>query len=484
MRKILFLLFTVLLIDVNGQVKNSTQANSINVGVNFVLKGAADVPGTKVIVSKFTYRKLVPLAIDSFYIQKDGTFYKQVRVESGITLALYIEGQNAGLIFPNSTRYGVDTLSLDLNTKEKNFKVKDKNKVCYAFFHDNYDRLKATPDSIYFAKIKENPEIYADWLEYDLANRSSIIDSFARSCHECLAVAHYFRRMNVLDQTTRYYKYLSYHNFYVQGKLSYLRPDSSLLRFAKKIPIDTNDIWLPDFNYALNARIEALTYSLLLEGNLNKNQPFILNKFSTAASCFPKNQRSFAEMLVIDEFIRTARTKSDFNRADSLRLEVKKHDSASLYYKYIEKLVLTKNPFNSEISLSLPDTTGAAWTISDSNFPIKVLFFWGTWCEPCKDQIPGLVDIMLHFAGNKGIQFINVALESKNVAGWKKAIHKYKLIGVNLYCEGDVGNEQMKKLNITAVPKIIIVKNGKIIDYRANKPSNGLLAQLEKLLFN
>lgn len=59
---------------------------------------------------------------------------------------------------------------------------------------------------------------------------------------------------------------------------------------------------------------------------------------------------------------------------------------------------------------TLPDLGGALIDIADYDDRILVINFWATWCPPCVEEIPMLIDLQRDLA-DRGIQVIGVAVE-------------------------------------------------------------------------
>jgi thiol-disulfide isomerase/thioredoxin len=49
--------------------------------------------------------------------------------------------------------------------------------------------------------------------------------------------------------------------------------------------------------------------------------------------------------------------------------------------------------------LRLPDLSGTQQTVSQYRGRVVVLNFWATWCVPCREEMPLLVDIQNRYAG-------------------------------------------------------------------------------------
>lgn len=59
---------------------------------------------------------------------------------------------------------------------------------------------------------------------------------------------------------------------------------------------------------------------------------------------------------------------------------------------------------------SLEDLDGEEVEIADFDGEVVVLNFWGTWCEPCVEEIPILVDLAREYAG-RGVQVVGIAVD-------------------------------------------------------------------------
>jgi thiol-disulfide isomerase/thioredoxin len=73
---------------------------------------------------------------------------------------------------------------------------------------------------------------------------------------------------------------------------------------------------------------------------------------------------------------------------------------------------------------SLPDPRGKSQTMSQWRGKILVVNFWATWCAPCREEIPGLINMQHKYAAN-GVQFVGIALD--NVANVLKFIGEMRI---------------------------------------------------------
>ena len=156
--------------------------------------------------------------------------------------------------------------------------------------------------------------------------------------------------------------------------------------------------------------------------------------------------------------------------------------SEAAYVATFEKklgVLRAKLPGKAAPEFSLPDTSGKMVTLKDFTGKIIYLDFWGTWCGPCREELPSLKKLEEDFAGDTSVAFVSIALEAptlkdQDVRGWKSFIISHKLTGVHLYAEGQFGNADVERYNIEAVPTFMLInRDGTFIDAAAPRPSSG-----------
>ena len=60
--------------------------------------------------------------------------------------------------------------------------------------------------------------------------------------------------------------------------------------------------------------------------------------------------------------------------------------------------------------LALNDLQGQPYRLSESQSPLVLLDFWGTWCSPCVQGMPYLVDLQRRY-GPRGLEIVGIAYE-------------------------------------------------------------------------
>ncbi len=114
----------------------------------------------------------------------------------------------------------------------------------------------------------------------------------------------------------------------------------------------------------------------------------------------------------------------------------------------------TKAP---DFALKNPD--GKVIKLSDFRGKVVVLNFWGTWCPPCRQELPDFVRVYNNYR-NKGMEILGIAVNSKE-SEVKAMIAEYKI--TYPVCMGDPKVESLYG-GIRAVPTTIIIdRKGNIV---------------------
>ena len=109
--------------------------------------------------------------------------------------------------------------------------------------------------------------------------------------------------------------------------------------------------------------------------------------------------------------------------------EVKQSDYGKKVYDFIS-LYRNIKIGDKFVDFSQKDTSNKIVRLSDFNGKIVLLEFWGSWCEPCREENPELVKIYNQFK-SKGFEILGVASET-NRTQWTKAINTDGLTWTNI----------------------------------------------------
>jgi len=90
-------------------------------------------------------------------------------------------------------------------------------------------------------------------------------------------------------------------------------------------------------------------------------------------------------------------------------------------------LLLTAAPKNKPVDLTLAGTNGDKVRLRDYRGQIVVLNFWATWCLPCNDEMPMLVQAEKEYKA-RGVTFIAASLDdSKTKKNVPAFLSKYQV---------------------------------------------------------
>jgi thiol-disulfide isomerase/thioredoxin len=75
---------------------------------------------------------------------------------------------------------------------------------------------------------------------------------------------------------------------------------------------------------------------------------------------------------------------------------------------------------------SLPDVNGKTVRSSDFKGKVVLLDFWATWCPPCRDEIPGFIELQEQY-GDQGLVVVGVSLDEGGAAVVKRFMQRFKM---------------------------------------------------------
>ena len=134
-----------------------------------------------------------------------------------------------------------------------------------------------------------------------------------------------------------------------------------------------------------------------------------------------------------------------------------------------------------EIGAIAPDFTlqsvnGDEVTLSSFKGKYLLVDFWASWCKPCREENPNVVNAYAEFAA-KGFEVLSVSLD-RDPEAWKKAIQDDGLVWTQVIDgEGNTANTY----GVTSIPfTILLDKEGKII--AKNLRGEALSHKLSELL--
>jgi thiol-disulfide isomerase/thioredoxin len=115
-----------------------------------------------------------------------------------------------------------------------------------------------------------------------------------------------------------------------------------------------------------------------------------------------------------------------------------------------------------DFELTVLESNGKSMKLSDLRGKAIVLNFWATWCEPCKIEMPWLVDLQKKY-GAQGLQIVGVAMDDTEDTTIVSFAHK---MGVNYPILK--GTEKVADLygGIQGLPELFFIdRSGNIVEH-------------------
>lgn len=136
---------------------------------------------------------------------------------------------------------------------------------------------------------------------------------------------------------------------------------------------------------------------------------------------------------------------------------------------------------NRLLDFALNDLNGQPFRFREQRGRLVLIDFWGTWCTPCMQSLPYLVDLQRRY-GSQGLEVIGIAYEEGNSPDRVDRVRFVRTRqGLNykvLVGEGD-NCPVLTKLNVASFPTLLLVDETGEIVWRAEGLNGKSKAQLE-----
>lgn len=112
-------------------------------------------------------------------------------------------------------------------------------------------------------------------------------------------------------------------------------------------------------------------------------------------------------------------------------------------------------------TLEVTTTEDKKIKLSSIESPIVILNFWASWCKPCLQEFPSLVELEKTFE-TKDLKIIGINSDYEDqIKNIKKTVDKFKL---SFDIVADLDNKVLETYMISAIPVSIIYFKGKVVD--------------------
>jgi cytochrome c biogenesis protein CcmG/thiol:disulfide interchange protein DsbE len=129
-----------------------------------------------------------------------------------------------------------------------------------------------------------------------------------------------------------------------------------------------------------------------------------------------------------------------------------------------------------DFSLQLFD--GGQLSLEDLHAQVIVINFWGSWCEPCREEAPILEKVWQEYQG-QGVTFIGIAY--KDTEGKARAF--LDEFGITYPNALDPANRVARAYRVQGVPETFFIKDGEIASlYIGPLAEDQLVTRIERLL--
>lgn len=118
------------------------------------------------------------------------------------------------------------------------------------------------------------------------------------------------------------------------------------------------------------------------------------------------------------------------------------------------------------IEITQPSPEGVNISLSSLKGKIVLVDFWASWCRPCREYNPVLVNIYNKYKA-KGFEIYSVSLD-KDLRKWKSAIVKDKLSWIHVSDLNGWDSKPAMGYGVDAIPaSVLLDKEGNIIAVNA-----------------
>jgi cytochrome c biogenesis protein CcmG, thiol:disulfide interchange protein DsbE len=118
----------------------------------------------------------------------------------------------------------------------------------------------------------------------------------------------------------------------------------------------------------------------------------------------------------------------------------------------------TSTKVGSRLELSAPDLSGRDVNVGAEQGKVRVVDFWATWCEPCKEAMPQL-DALAKDLGSRGLVVYGVSIDED-----RSQVSKFlQQTPVSFPILWDKGAVRVQQFDVTYMPVTLIVDRAGVI---------------------
>ncbi|ERJ57693.1 TlpA disulfide reductase family protein [Sphingobacterium paucimobilis] len=146
---------------------------------------------------------------------------------------------------------------------------------------------------------------------------------------------------------------------------------------------------------------------------------------------------------------------------DGLSPELRQSKQGKSFQEQLDRRMLAQVG-DEATEIALPDQDGHIVKLSDYKGKYVLVDFWASWCGPCREESPFLVELYKKYK-SKNFEIIGISLDKQRDA-WLKAVADDQLSWVHLSDLKAWGTEAVKNYGIVGIPQnFLISPDGKIV---------------------
>jgi|GEM_PF-292378 len=218
-------------------------------------------------------------------------------------------------------------------------------------------------------------------------------------------------------------------------------------------------------------RVQMVTYDRLLH---HANQLKVVRGEITASYI-----KEYYEYSITSDVLKMAR---DTATLEKYYQEYLANAQSEKNRKLLEEVYLNARTYTDKAAAPLfayKDVSGKTVSLQDLRGKYVYIDVWATWCAPCKAEIPHLKKVEADYHG-KNIAFVSISVDQpKDWGKWEQYVKENNLSGIQLVADKAFESEFIRKMNINAIPRFILIDpQGNIVAADALRPSNKELRTL------
>lgn len=399
--------------------------------------------------------------LSEFVVSTKGNMFTSVFLRNGYNVQLEINGQNNNRSFVFSGDGG------DVSGFWVEFRKRFLQREGFGQFYQSL--------------VKENtPEVFKTQWRAHMEKQKNMVDSFMKSKP---------RPDKAFKEVA-----LNYIKYGSGGKLLtylYHKPQISKLGNTRYIQVkETYYDFLDEYDleneeYLVNTAMNDFLYSFIIDKEMTgrfAGKPTRTYAFEYAKENLKGEVRDAAVGHLLVDFVNTANGDKEFEQLKQM-IEEFNDFGGSKYVSFVKKkfkskAVLAKGAPAPDFTLE--NLAGDMVSLSDYKGKLVVIDFWGTWCGPCRRELPYSKKIEEKYKGNENVVFVFVALERGSKDYWKQFVDQNNIPGEHLYSRQD---RQLVPYKIESVPRYVLIgKDGNIYNANASRPSQNMEQQIAKAL--